>query len=233
MSHQSLPTPKLLIPIAFFGLFGLALPYTLYPIAQRSISSALAGSLNATTPAWTLVLTWIFARKSVGRPTASGISGIAIGLAGVILMLRPWEATGTLTGSLIALCASACYGISNVIVTNHLSGNIHPAPLAALQMGFAALFCAMFLPTGPIYLRCSWIVALAICFLGVLGTGIAQAIFLRVIEQDGAVVASTVTYLVPLVAISIGPLVLHEQLAWTTLAGMAITLAGVWLSRHR
>ncbi|MGL4832372.1 MAG: EamA family transporter [Propionibacteriaceae bacterium] len=119
------------------------------------------------------------------------------------------------------------------MVTTHLSGNIHPAPLAALQMGFSALLCAMFLPTGALYFRCSWLVALAIGFLGILGTGIAQAIFLRVIEQDGAVIASTVTYLVPVVAISIGPLVLHEQLAWTTLAGMAVTLTGVWLARRR
>ncbi|MGL4832371.1 MAG: DMT family transporter [Propionibacteriaceae bacterium] len=108
LARQPLPPRRLLVPIAFFGLFGLALPYTLYPIAQRTISSALAGSLNATTPAWTLILTWIFARKSVGKPTMSGIAGIAIGLAGVVLMLRPWEASGTLTGSLIALCASAC-----------------------------------------------------------------------------------------------------------------------------
>src|SRR5690348_14537824 len=73
----------------------------------------------------------------------------------------------------------------------------------------------------------------AIAVLGIIGTGIAYVLNYQIITSEGATVASTVTYLVPVVAIVLGILVLGESITAITLAGIALVLAGVALTRRR
>jgi drug/metabolite transporter (DMT)-like permease len=69
--------------------------------------------------------------------------------------------------------------------------------------------------------------------LGIIGTGIAYVLNYQIIASEGATVASTVLYLVPVVAIVLGVLVLRESVTAIILAGIALVLAGVALTRHR
>ena len=69
--------------------------------------------------------------------------------------------------------------------------------------------------------------------LGVLGTGVAYVLNYQIITNEGATTASTVTYLLPVVAIVLGLLVLNESITVITLAGIALVLAGVALTRRR
>ena len=55
----------------------------------------------------------------------------------------------------------------------------------------------------------------------------------QIITSEGATVASTGTYLLPAVAIVLGVLVLDESITTITLAGIALVLAGVALTRRR
>ena len=73
----------------------------------------------------------------------------------------------------------------------------------------------------------------AIAVLGVIGTGFAYVLNYQIITSEGATVASTVTYLLPVVAIVLGVLVLSEGITATSLAGIALVLAGVALTRRR
>jgi drug/metabolite transporter (DMT)-like permease len=73
----------------------------------------------------------------------------------------------------------------------------------------------------------------AIAILGVLGTGFAYVLNYQIITSEGATVASTVTYLLPVVAIVLGVLVLNENLTATMLAGIALVLAGIALTHRR
>jgi drug/metabolite transporter (DMT)-like permease len=78
-------------------------------------------------------------------------------------------------------------------------------------------------------LPCPW----AIAVLGIIGTGLAYVLNYQIITSEGATVASTVTYLLPVVAIVLGVLILGESITVTTLAGIALVLAGVALTRRR
>jgi drug/metabolite transporter (DMT)-like permease len=69
--------------------------------------------------------------------------------------------------------------------------------------------------------------------LGVIGTGFAYLLNYQIITSEGATVASTVTYLLPVVAIVLGVLLLSESITMTTLAGIALVLAGVTLTRRK
>jgi drug/metabolite transporter (DMT)-like permease len=73
----------------------------------------------------------------------------------------------------------------------------------------------------------------AIAILGILGTGFAYVLNYQIITSEGATVASTVTYLLPVVAIVLGVLVLSENVTATMLAGIALVLAGIALTRRR
>jgi drug/metabolite transporter (DMT)-like permease len=73
----------------------------------------------------------------------------------------------------------------------------------------------------------------AIAVLGIIGTGFAYVLNYQIIASDGATVASTVTYLLPVVAIILGVLVLNETITAIVLAGIALVLAGVALTRRR
>lgn len=68
--------------------------------------------------------------------------------------------------------------------------------------------------------------------LGVLGTGIAYILNYRLLADDGSTVASTVTYLIPVVVVLFGVAVLGEPLSPRVLVGMVVVLAGVGLARR-
>jgi drug/metabolite transporter (DMT)-like permease len=69
--------------------------------------------------------------------------------------------------------------------------------------------------------------------LGIAGTGFAYVLKYQIITSEGATVASTVTYLLPVVAIVLGVLVLNETITANMLAGVALVLAGIALTRQQ
>ena len=73
----------------------------------------------------------------------------------------------------------------------------------------------------------------ALAVLGIIGTGFAYVLNYQLITSEGATVASTVTYLLPVIAIVLGVLVLNEDMTVTALAGIALVLTGVALTRRR
>jgi drug/metabolite transporter (DMT)-like permease len=76
-------------------------------------------------------------------------------------------------------------------------------------------------------------VVVSILALGALGTGIAYLLNYRLIADEGATAASTVTYLLPIVAVLLGILALGEPLTWNVVVGTALILAGVALAEGR
>jgi drug/metabolite transporter (DMT)-like permease len=70
---------------------------------------------------------------------------------------------------------------------------------------------------------------LAVCLLGVLGTGLAYVLFYRVIAELGPTMASAVTYLAPVMAVTVGLLFLHEPFHLRLLAGGALIIGGIVL----
>jgi drug/metabolite transporter (DMT)-like permease len=76
-------------------------------------------------------------------------------------------------------------------------------------------------------------IVLAVLLLGALSTGAAYVLNYRLIQDEGATSASTVTYLIPAVALVLGAVVLDEPLTWRLLLGAAVILAGVAMSEER
>ncbi|HET9969646.1 MAG TPA: DMT family transporter [Streptosporangiaceae bacterium] len=221
--------------IAVAALFANAVPYLLFAVAEQHVDSATAGIINATTPLWTTVLALaVRHQKSV---TSWQASGLVVGFAGAVLIFTPWRTASGLVsaGGLECLAASVSYAVSYIYMDRFLARRgIGAVVLSACQLLVAAVQLAIALAVaGAPAPRVTAESVAALAVLGIVGTGFAYVLNYQVITSEGATVASTVTYLLPVVAIVLGVLVLGETVTVITLAGIALVLAGVALTRRR
>jgi drug/metabolite transporter (DMT)-like permease len=219
--------------IAVAALFANAVPYLLFALAEQQVDSSTAGIINATTPLWTVVLA--LAVRHQKTVTGWQAAGLVFGFAGAVLIFTPWRSASGLVsaGGLECLAASASYAVSYIYMDRYLARRgIGPVVLSACQLAVAAVMLALALPVSGVQMpRITTEDLAAVAVLGILGTGIAYVLNYQIITSEGATVASTVTYLVPVVAIVLGVLVLGETITATVLAGIALVLTGVALTR--
>jgi drug/metabolite transporter (DMT)-like permease len=164
-------------------------------------------------------------------------AGLFVGFIGAVLIFTPWSTAAGLTsaGALECLAASVSYAVSYVYMDKFMARRgIGPVILSACQFGAAAVMLVIALAvTGVRTPHVTAVSVAAIAVLGVVGTGFAYVLNYQIITSEGATVASTVTYLLPVVAIVLGVVVLSETITVSALVGIALVLAGVALTRRR
>ncbi len=170
------------------------------------------------TPLFTLLLA---VSTHTERLTAPRLAGLTLGFVGVVILAAPWH-DGALHSSLLgigaAVLASACYAASYVYARRFLSdGALSPLVLSSGQMIAGTVLLRLLAPAiarQPVTLTAN--VVTSVIVLGVLGTGVAYVLNYRLITDEGATAASTVTYLLPIVAVLLGLAVLAEAIGWTS-----------------
>jgi len=220
--------------LALLSLFANALPFALFSYGERTVDSGLAGVLNATTPLWTAVFALLVGQER--RPGPMRMAGLALGFAGTVLILAPWQGSGgSLGGALLCTIAASCYGVSLVYSSRFVvNRGIHPVALAAAQITAAAGWSVLATPAlgiAPVHLDLK--IAIAVTALGLLGTGYAFVLVNRLIMAEGPTSTSTVTYLLPVIAVLLGTVTLGESLSPRVLIGMVIVLGGVMLAQRK
>jgi drug/metabolite transporter (DMT)-like permease len=220
--------------ITVAALFANAVPYLLFAVAEQSVDSSTAGIINATTPLWTVVLAVaVRHQKSV---TGWQGAGLLVGFGGALLIFSPWHSASSVAsaGGLECLAASISYAISYIYMDKFLARRgMSPIALSACQLLAATALLTIALPvSGAGVPQVSAVSLGGLVILGVLGTGVAYVLNYQIITREGATVAATVTYLLPVVAIVLGVLVLGETVTAGVLAGIALVLAGVALTRR-
>jgi len=217
------------------ALFANAIPYLLFGVGEQTVGSNVAGILNATTPLWTVVFA-IAARTERDLNSRRAV-GIIVGLAGTLLIFSPWHSAGEIAsrGGLACLAAAASYGVSYVYMGRFLAGRgIPPLMLSASQLTAATALLAVVMPIGGLQ-RPHWRpeAVAGLLILGVLGTGAAYVLNYRLITDAGPTAASTVTYLLPVVAVLLGWIGLREPITVGMAGGMILVLGGVALAQRR
>ncbi|WBB81281.1 DMT family transporter [Micromonospora sp. WMMD882] len=217
------------------ALVANAIPYTLFGVGEQTVGSNVAGVLNATTPLWTVLIAFLVGADRAVSPKRA--IGMVLGFTGTLLIFSPWRSAGEIAswGGIACLAAAASYGVSYVYMGKFLAGRgISSITLAASQLAAGAILVAFALPVQG-FVAPSWRVdaVASLLVLGLLGTGAAYVLNYRLIEDEGPTVASTTTYLLPIVAVVLGALVVNEQLTWSMFAGMIFVLAGIGLAQQR
>ncbi len=169
--------------------------------------------------------------------TARQAAGLVVGFGGAVLIFSPWQSAGGLAsvGAFECVAAAASYGISYVYMDRFLARRgINPVTLSACQLLAASVLLAIALAvTGAPSPRLDVSVIVSIAILGLIGTGAAYVLNYQIITSEGATVASTVTYLLPVVAIVLGVLVLGEHITVLIALGVVLILTGVALAYNR
>lgn len=207
-------------------------PFFLIAWGEESISSATAGVLNATTPLFTTLIA--LAALPEERPSSDKALGLVIGFVGVVVLLGGGGRV-ELGGYLAVLGASACYGVAFVYMRRVLSPTgLSPVVLSTAQItAGAALMVAVTPVIGRSPVRVDLGIALSMVALGALGTGFAYLLSYSLVRDLGATGASLVTYLIPVAAVTLGVIVLDEQVRWNLPIGGAIVIVGVALAQGR
>ncbi len=216
-------------------------PFVLLAYGETRVTSVEAGVLNAATPLFTVVFAILLIPSE--RPGRWRLVGLALGLAGVSVVLGIWQlnlegSVGVVVGGSCCLGAATCYGAGFAYTRRHLTGLPLPAAtLAALQVSCATVELAVAAPLiggapgAPGRVGVAVVGALVV--LGVLGTGVAYLINTYLVRTAGATVASTVTYAIPVWSTGIGAAVLGEAVGWSTVVGGVLVVAAIALTRVR
>ncbi|OKJ64366.1 DMT family transporter, partial [Streptomyces sp. CB02261] len=202
-------------------------------IGEQTVDSGVAGVLNATTPLWSLLIGLALGSERPLR--AARTAGLVLGFAGVLLIFAPWSHGSGLTswGALALLGASASYAVAFAYMARHLTGRgTAPLALSAAQLLTATGLSTPVLPVGG-PATVTWTGILAVVVLGIFATGLTFHLNYRMIADEGPTAAATVGYLLPVVSVTLGALVLDEPLTARVMAGMAVVLVGVGLTRAR
>ncbi len=218
--------------IVLFGLCEVGIPPYLYAIAQTRVESATAGILNSLVPLFTLAVGTLFFSLKAGR---NEVAGVGLGLIGAMLLVGGGGfhfQSADLFGLLIVL-ATLLYAFGGNILQNRLSA-VSPVDISAMafvSMGIPSLAVLGF--TGLPEVNPETIPSLlAVTVLSLVGSGAAIVLFSRLIHLSGALTASFVTYLIPVVAV-VWAVLDGEILTWLQFAALFGILAGVRLVTHR
>ena len=211
------------------------IPGILFAYAEVYVTSVLAGIINATTPLATLIVMLIAFREE--RLKVEQIIGLIIGAIGVMVVLGIWQGVGEnqLTGLIALLIAVTCYGISfPYTVRNIIPLGLKPEAAATTQLVMAAITLLPFYLFDGIsqdyYRPATFFAMLA---LGILGSGVAYIWNFSIIAAAGSSIASSVTYLTPVVAIIVGWVFLGEALSWFEPVGALLVIIGAATSQGR
>lgn len=205
------------------GLLNNVIPFSLIVAGQTFVPSGLASILNATTPLFTVLV-----MAAVGEEAlqARRVAGVALGLAGVII-LRGWgieTRTGQGLGILLCLGGALSYGFA-ALAARRLLKDSPPLGTATFQLMastvmMAIVAAAMEQPWRlPVPGLATW---LAVLGLAALSTALAYIVFFQIIRRSGATNVMLVTLLIPVTAILLGWLVLDEPISAREIAGAIV-----------
>ena len=211
------------------------IPGVLFAFAQQYVTSVFASIINAATPLMTLVFILVIFREE--KLKREQIYGLLIGALGVMTVVGVWKELGDnqLVGVIALLIAVSCYGASYPYSTrNVIPLKLKPEALAAGQLIMAAItLLPLFLINGisnNSYPRQS---VIAMLCLGIFGSGFAYIWNFSITAAAGSAIASSVTYLTPVVAVIVGRLYLGEVIVWHEIVGAIIVIMGALLSQGR
>lgn len=209
----------------------VAIPFTLFPIAQQWITSATTGMVNGITPLAATAITSLLLRH---RPRGIQLIGLLLGFGGVILISLPSMGNGTseARGVLLVLLGSLLYGLAMSIATP-LQQRYGSLPVMARMLRLATIWTA---PLGIVgFSSATWGTGpiLSVLTLGALNTGIAYLVMGNLIRRVGATRGSFAIYLIPAVAVTLGVSVLGESVEPVALLGVGLVIGGAVLASRR
>jgi drug/metabolite transporter (DMT)-like permease len=217
--------------VVLLGVIWVAIPFTLFPIAQQWIDSAVAGMLNGAMPIFTAIIASILLRQLPGRLQ---VIGLAIGFAGILAIALPSAGPGNTAalGVILVLLATVCYGFSTNIIAP-LQQRYGTIPVMARVLVVATILVTPYGLLGLTRSQFAWESLAATMAVGFLGTGIAFVFMGSLVGSVGPTRSSFITYLMPVVALILGVVFRDEIVSPIAVIGSLLVIAGALLASRR
>ncbi|GLR20100.1 DMT family transporter [Portibacter lacus] len=227
---------KTLFWVTVSGFLGNFLPMFLFPIAQTHISSSIAGILNSLVPVFVLVLGFLFFGI---KSRWFQLIGAVIGFIGAALLMYYSKSSSTdsqIGYALLIVLATICYATNGLIVKEklqhvpslQLSGGVFT--IWMIPSFVLLIFSGFFENTN---LDSETLQSLGyLSILTIMGTAIAMILYFKLIQSTSPIFASTVTYLLPVVAVMWG-LIDGEEFSIIYVIGGLLILIGIYLIREK
>nr|WP_315244697.1 EamA family transporter [uncultured Flavobacterium sp.] len=221
--------------VALTSFFGTFIPAFFFAIAETQVDSSIVAILNSLTPLNTLVLGIIFFGIQFQKRQ---VLGVFIGLIGCLLLVLNGASSNTGQNYyylILVVIATLCYAINVNLIKRYLS-DLNSLSITTGNFAVLLLPALIILSTTDFTQRINLDVTqhsvLFVMILGVLGTGIANVLFFKLIQMSSPVFATSVTYLIPIVAFFWG-LLDNEMLTPIQFFGAFVILIGVYLSAKK
>lgn len=222
--------------LASSAVFGNGIPALLFSVAQTKISSSVAGILNSLTPLFTMIIAFLFFKNKI---LPIHFFGILIGFAGAVIILL-FRSNGSFEGnysySLLIVAATIGYAFSINIIKNYLK-DMRPLHISGFAVSIAGIPYGIYLFSTDFITRLqsshAAVISLGyVLILSIGGTAISLVLFNRLIKTSSVLFASSVTYMIPVVALIWG-FSDSEKLGIMNLIGLCAILAGVYLVNRK
>jgi drug/metabolite transporter (DMT)-like permease len=205
--------------------------YLAFAKGTALLLSSVAGMLSGAIPLFTFVTALVFLRQE--PINVRSIGGTVLGFLGVLLIARPWnQSLGAVNvaGVLWMIAGSFSVGCSFVYAKRFITPlGLSPLALTTYQIALALLILLAVTDLHGINAvfgnTRAWLGL--VLGLGLCGTGLAYIAYYLMVDRLGAVMASGVTYIPPVVALVVGALLASEPVKMTDIVAMAAILTGV------
>ena len=221
-------------PLLVVATAGSSLPAFLFSTAQTEVSSSVAGVLNSLTPLFVLILGYFFFKLELNAAKIIGVLLGFVGAAFLILFGETISSNGNNWYALLIVLASLFYAISANTIQTYFK-NTSPTLLSAATFVMVAPPAIFYLLYSDFFERLNthpfgYSSLGSVFVLAMFGTVLASLIFYKLIQSTSAVFASTVAYLIPIVALLLGTFD-GEVITVYHLVGMGLILIGVYFSK--
>lgn len=219
------------VRVGTLGTLWIAIPLTLFPIAQQWIDSAVAGMLNGAMPIFTAVVATMLLKALPGRLQ---MAGLIVGFVGIVAIALPsaGETTTAAIGVVLVLTATVCYAFA-VNMVAPLQQAYGALPVMARVQWTAAVLVTPYGIYGLLQSSFAWPSLLAMFAVGFLGTGLAFAMMAGLAGRVGPTRAAFITYVIPVVALVLGVVFRDETVSPYAVGGVALVIIGALLASRR
>lgn len=213
------------------GLLATVIYYFGFAKGTSLLTSGIAGAISGAIPLFSILAAALFLKEE--KVTRSKVVGTLLGFTGILILARPFSSdlgSDTMLGASFMVMGAMSVGFSFVYAKRFITPlQLSPLALTTYQLGSGLIILLLATDfTGISAIASSGVSLAATVFgLGLLGTGIAYLCYYFIIEKLGALTASSVTYIPPIVALAIGAGIMGEVIELRDYAAASLILVAV------
>ncbi|WP_268123317.1 DMT family transporter [Roseivirga pacifica] len=230
-------SPRHIKLLFLIGLVGTFFPAFLFAIGQTRLDSGITGVLNGLTPIFTLIIGGLFFQQKF---TKHNYIGLILAFVGTVVLLTAGSGGDISEFNYYAffiVLATLCYGTNLNVIKRYLA-DLNPVVITSVSILLVGPFAGIYLLTATDFetklatAEGAWRALGYVSLLGVMGTALALILFNKLVQITTPIFSSTVTYLIPIVALTWGILD-GETLILGQMIGIASILVGVFITNRK